>query len=189
MYGESDKIASLIEQIVNHDQMAFKRLYMLYYTRLFQFALHILGSAEVSEEVVSDVFLKVWKNRARLHEVIKMEPYLYIMVRNEAIDRFAEVKRSSCVEIAKVSMLPAPESETPEQRVIRTEQGVQIAIAINTLPPQCRLIFKLAKEDGMKYKEIANLLNISVRTIDAQMAIAIKKLTAILRVCDICDSN
>ncbi|HXB09434.1 MAG TPA: sigma-70 family RNA polymerase sigma factor, partial [Puia sp.] len=66
---------------------------------------------------------------------------------------------------------------TPEQILINSETHRKIQIAVEALPPRCKMIFKLVREDGLKYREIAGILNISVNTIDAQMAIAVKKIT------------
>jgi len=74
------------------------------------------------------------------------------------------------------------DTQTPEQILINDELKKKLEVAIQALPTRCKLVFKLIKEDGLSYKEAADILNISVKTVDAHLVTSIKKLTSTLRV-------
>ncbi|HEX6914237.1 MAG TPA: sigma-70 family RNA polymerase sigma factor, partial [Chitinophagaceae bacterium] len=75
-----------------------------------------------------------------------------------------------------------PLVETPYDVLVTREMSGRMQQAIESLPPRCKMIFKLVREDGLQYKEVAGILNISVKTIDAQMAIAVKKICSALNI-------
>lgn len=159
-----------------HDQKAYKELFVSLHGRLKQFAYSILKSNEEAEELVSDLFIKVWEKRDQLTTIESPLLYFYTTARNMAYNRISKQKRQQ---------LPAPEEWLiqlnsiyfdPEQLMMTDEMMRRIRDAINNLPPRCRIIFKLVKEDGLRYREVAELLQLSVKTIEAQMAIALRRL-------------
>ena len=161
---------------LNDDTAAYKDLFLHTNYRLKQFAFSILKSQEEAEELVSDVFVRIWEKRQQLTRVESPRLYFYVTTKNMALNRLKSLRKS--LGPAEVDWMV--QSSTiwlnPEQLMITEEMLRQIRQSINELPPRCRLIFKLVKEDGLRYKDVAELLQLSVKTIEAQMAIALRRI-------------
>ena len=172
-----DEIEILQNKIATqNDQNAFGQLYIAFMPSLVQFAQSILKNKELAEEVVSDVFIKIWQNRGQLLHISNFKLYPYVSTKNTAFNYLSRHFRKEVVSLDEMSLSLSSISYNPEQMMITSEVINRINTAIAMLPPRCKLIFKLVKEDGLRYNDIAELLNISVKTIDNQMVIAIKKI-------------
>jgi RNA polymerase sigma-70 factor (ECF subfamily) len=174
---ENDYIKGLLSAIaLDKDQAAYKELFLLLHGRLKQFAYAILKSGEEAEELVSDIFIRIWQKKDQLTTIESPLIYFYTTAKNLALTRLSKQKRlanQSCNDwLVQMNSIYF----NPEQLMITEEMVRQIKNAVNDLPPRCRLIFKLIKEDGLKYKETAELLNLSVKTVEAQMAIALRRI-------------
>lgn len=174
---ENEHIKQLLARISLHeDQAAYRELFILLYPRLKQFAYSILKSNEEAEELVSDLFIRIWQKKKELPAIYAPLLYFYTTARNLALNRLNKEKRR--LRLSSEEWLVQMNSIyfDPEKLMLTEEMMRQIKKAINDLPPRCRLIFKLTKEDGLKYREVAELLHLSVKTIEAQMAIALRRL-------------
>lgn len=144
-----DRIQYLQQQIARFDdQQAYKELFKSLYLYLYPFARTITRERESAEEVVSDVFIKVWEKRKELEKIDNLKVYLYVTTRNTAINYLDKQRRNATFSIDDV---PAEFSSIyfdPEQMLITADMLALIGKAIERLPSKCRLIFKLAKEDG-----------------------------------------
>lgn len=160
------------------DEQAYAQLYIAYMPYLLKFANSIIKNKELSEEVVSDVFIKVWQNRLDIGKIENFKLYLYVSTKNTAINYLSRHFRKDIVSLEEMSLNISLSPYNPEQLLITSEAVKKINSEIKKLPPRCRLIFKLVKEDRLRYNEIARLLNISVKTIDNQMAIALRKISS-----------
>jgi RNA polymerase sigma-70 factor (family 1) len=158
------------------DQQAYRELYTSLYSYLFGFAKTIVQSRESAEEVVSDVFIKLWERRKELEKIENLKIYLYVATRNIAFNYLDKQKRNSTNSIDDVEAEFTSIDFDPEQLLITADMLALIQKAIDQLPPKCKIIFKLAKEDGLKYREVAEVLNISVKTVENQLAIALYKI-------------
>ena len=177
MMPENDYIKRLLSAIaLNDDQVAYKELFLLLHGRLKQFAYSILKSGEEAEELVSDIFIRIWQKKDKLTEIESPLFYFYTTAKNLAINRLNKQKKQ--LSISPEDWLVQMNSIyfDPEQLMMTEDMVRQIKKAVNDLPPRCRLIFKLIKEDGLKYRETAELLQLSVKTIEAQMAIALRRI-------------
>jgi len=175
--NRSTEIDCLVEKIVHEDDHgAYKQLFELYYHRLFRFAYSITRSKESAEEIVSDVFIKIWIKRKSLAEVTNRHLYLYICTKNQSINYLAKIRKNESFSLDECVVEFQSIYFDPEQLLITAEMLKRIHSAINQLPPKCQLVFKLIKEDGLRYKEVAELLGLSIKTIENQMAIALRKL-------------
>jgi RNA polymerase sigma-70 factor (family 1) len=170
-------IRQLLDDIaLNNSEKAYKSLFMQMHESLVSFAQGILKSQEDAEEVVSDFFISLWQRRTSLQTIENPRLYFFTGVKNTALNKL-KVKR-------KQSMPPVNEWNTrltsvffnPEELMLSAEVVKGIMKAINDLPPKCKIIFKLVKEDGLKYTEVAGLLDLSVKTVEAQMAIALRRI-------------
>ena len=162
------------------DIKAYEELYYLLQDHLERFCFSIVKSREAAEEIVSDVFIKLWQIRTRLGEIANLKVYLFTITKNFSINYIHKNYKNVPVSLDQVEIEPMVAIGNPEELYISAEMVLRIQQAIRELPPQCRLIFHLVREDGMKYKEAAEVLNISVLTVRNQLAIAVRKIAAIL---------
>ena len=170
-------LKELIARIaVNNDCAAYKKLFLHYHPKLISFSYAITHCKESSEEVVSDVFLKIWKMRKTVLAVDNLHLYVYVITKNISLNYLAKQKRSRVFFLDDVKTEFKSLSYDPEQLMITSEMFKRIRAAVQELPPKCQLIFKLIKEDNLSYKEVAELLHLSVKTIEAQMTIALRRL-------------
>jgi RNA polymerase sigma-70 factor (family 1) len=163
------------------DAAAYKELFLLYHKRLLNFSITITHSKESSEEVVSDVFMKIWTNRKVLPAIENFHLYIYIATKNLSINKALKEKKRESFSLDEIAIDVKSIYSDPEQLMITSEMQKRIRSAIQALPPKCQLIFKLIKEDGLKHKEVAELLNLSLKTIENQMTIAIRKISEVIR--------
>lgn len=172
----SPHIQELQQRIALYDdQLAYKQLYALFYKPLQQFAVSFVRSPEVAEEIVSDVFIKVWKKRAGLSRINNLKLYLFISIRNGSLN-YLRTQKKTILQPEQYFVQLQSIYFNPEKLMLTAEMMNRVQKAINELPPRCQLIFKLIKEDGLKYREVADLLHLSLKTIENQMAIAIRKI-------------
>ena len=160
----------------NNDKEAYERLFYHFYDNLSRFAASLLGHEAVADDIVSEVFVNIWRNRTHLGEIENLQTYLYVSVRNLCM-RYLSRRKTILLSLEAIDgdYLLSP-YQTPEEKVLSAELISKIEAAIQKLPPQCKLVFTLIKEDGIKYKDAAQILNISLKTVEAQMAIAIKRI-------------
>ncbi|MBT2558602.1 RNA polymerase sigma-70 factor [Hymenobacter sp. ISL-91] len=174
--------ALLVHRIATaDDRRAFGELFNFYHPRLLKFSLLYVKSRELAEEVVSDVFFKIWQKRATLPEVKNLDSYLYISIKNQSLNYLQKAENQPTVALDDLPAHLTVETLTPERTLLVSELQAEIHRAVEKLPPQCKIIFKLIREDGLKYKQVAEILGISVKTIEVQIGIAIKKISADLQ--------
>ncbi len=164
------------------DATAYKKLFFYFFLPLKSFAAAIIKSNPLAEEAVSDVFLEIWIRRRQLCEIENLKMYLYVSVRNESLRKLRQLKKISTISLHEMKVDLASVEPDAETNLLTAELSQKITAAIDMLPPQCKVIYKLAKEDKLKYKEIAQLLNISVKTIDNQISTALKKIATSLHI-------
>ena len=164
-----------------NDQAAYKELFTAFYPRLMPLAVSIIKSRQSAEEIVSDVFNNIWQKRSRLEHISNLKLYLYTATRNTALNYRERENPAQTIDLAELpvelGMLPM----NPEGLLITAEMKKMIREAVNQLPNRCQLIFKLVKEDELKYREVAELLKISVKTVEAQMTIALRRIGEAVR--------
>jgi RNA polymerase sigma-70 factor (family 1) len=170
-------IPQLQQQIALYDDMkAYKQLCELFYHRLHRTAYTFLKSKETAEEIVSDVFIKVWQVRAKLPEIENLQVYLYTVTKNLCLKYITRQYKNPVTSLDIMHFETSIDFNTPEEICISADLVKKIRQALDELPPKCRLILQLVKEDGLRYKEVAEILHISELTVRNQVAIAVKKL-------------
>lgn len=157
-------------------QGAFWELHEAFFSPLHRLIYSLVRNREVAEELTSDVFVQLWKSRYRLGGVENPEVYLFISARNRA---FTHLRLQNAVarEMSGLLDFDLVLERNPEDIMISSEMIARINAAIAELPARCKLIFMLVKENNLKYREVAEILDISVKTVEAQMSIAFKKLS------------
>ncbi len=162
------------------DDRAFKQFFDLFAGRLYQFSFSFVKNKSLAEEAVSDVFLKVWLNRTELVNIQNIEAYLFKATYNTSLNYFDELKRKKAISLEELEVDLSVNLICPETEFINKELKELIECAIENLPPRCKIIYKMAKVEQMKYKEIADLLEISVKTINHQLSIALRRVAEVI---------
>ncbi|TKG95636.1 RNA polymerase sigma-70 factor [Puteibacter caeruleilacunae] len=164
------------------DQKSFEKLFDVFYSRLFLFANSFLSNEMLAKEVVMDVFVKLWERRDQLDRIDNLETYLYVTVRNNTYNYLRTEKNKKFDLLEDVHIDVAKYEYTPETKYISQEEVEKINAAIEELPPKCKMVFKLIREEGLKRNEVAKVLDISVKTVDNQVATAVKKIAETLNI-------
>ncbi|ANH84154.1 hypothetical protein A8C56_22695 [Niabella ginsenosidivorans] len=167
--------------IAKDDQRAFRDLFNLFAERLTAFSYSITRNRDAASEVLDTVFIKLWKNRRSLADVQNLTIYLYAAVKNASLNYLARKANENQTQPFDFINIQLTHDELPDQKLISAEIFEKIKKAVDELPTRCKMIFKLVREDGLKYKEVARVLNISENTVDAQMVIAVKRIGASVR--------
>lgn len=179
--GHEDRVRQLFYSVCAHSNMTdYDELYKLLCPRLIHFSAAIIGSFHQAEEIVSDVFVLIWQKREQLQEIRNPLVYIYVCTKNHSLNALPKNKGShlSFDALDKDALAIIPDVE---ERLASKELAQIIEHAISELPGRCQMIFRLVKMDGFSYKDVAELLGISPKTVDAQLAIAIKKLGLTIR--------
>ncbi|GEP88807.1 RNA polymerase sigma-70 factor, ECF subfamily [Chitinophaga terrae (ex Kim and Jung 2007)] len=165
-----------LQRIANGDEQEFRRLFHYFSPRLNQFAFSIIRVKEAATEVVDDVFIRLWKQKEKATTIANIRVYLYVAVKNSALNYLSSKANRQITEPFNHLDIALSRDQLPDQKMISAELQKRITSAIEALPPRCKMIFKLVREDGLRYKDVAEILNLTVNTVDAQMVIAVKRI-------------
>lgn len=166
----------LVHRITDGDKRSLDLLFKRYYQRLCFFSLQFVKNKNLAEEVVSDIFLNIWLKRGRLNITSSVKAYLYTAVRNQSIN-YLKKKDLNYEDLEVVDKESVIASLSPDHFLIYDELKDEIENMIKNLPEKRQLIFRMNRIDGLSYKEIAEILSISVNTVQNQMIEAVKYMT------------
>lgn len=147
---------------------AFRR----YYRPLCLYAMHYLHDMALAEDIVQDCFTALWERMTANKDVSNVKAYLYMMVRNHCYDLLKKEGQSD----GNLLLSDLEDNISDEECEERSLIEARLWTAIDSLPERCREVFLLSKRDGLKYKEIADKLNISTNTVENQISKALKTL-------------
>ena len=148
-----------------------EELFTLHYRPLCLYAMHFVNDIDQSEDIVQDCFSIVWERLSSDKvQVENIKSYLFSMVRNKSLDYLQDEKRID----TDISIAELNDELVQEEVEERSEMEARMWTAIDSLPERCRQIFLLNKRDGLKYKEIAEQLGLSVNTVDNQVSKALR---------------
>lgn len=164
--------SNIFLQIRMGDEKAFNKLFDDYYAGLCLFASKYLRDMDQSRSLVQQVYIDIWVKRQKIEPISSVKSYLYSSVRNRCIDNLRKTKSSAELTDRAVQLMQTPFHDILEE----AELNEQINRSIQGLPEKCREIFILCRFEGMKYSEIAAHLNISIKTVEMQISIALKKI-------------
>jgi RNA polymerase sigma-70 factor (ECF subfamily) len=156
-----------------NNKQDFKKLYVLFYPALYQFALKIVKNRFGAEDIVQEVFFNLWVRGGEFKTIQKVKSFLYTSVKNKCFDHLEH--EAVILKHKKYSKNQEKSDKAIDYRIIEEETYRLIYTAINTLPPECRRILMLSIK-GLQNTEIAKKMNISVNTVKTQKKIAYKHL-------------
>lgn len=170
-YNERD----MLLQVSEGNEIAFRQLFNTYRSKLYSYILKITDSKESAEDVVHDIFLKLWTNKEKLPEIQNLNAYLNRMAHNHAHNGLKRMAKETLV-IAELEKGAGYESSDPDDQLVRKEVRQFIYDAINKLTPQQKEVFRMSREEGLKQEDIAQRLNISILTVKRHMTDALNYL-------------
>ncbi len=163
-----------------YDDAAFEQLFKTHFKALHAYANVTLRDEEQAEEIVQSVFIKLWEKRELLHIDTSVKAYLYRSVHNECLNHIKHIKVKAKYEEHATYTSPGHTESAAKLLELKELEG-HIHQALSELPQQCRIIFQMSRFEELKYKEIAEQLNISIKTVENQMGKALKLMRAKLR--------
>lgn len=159
------------------DELAFNSFMNRYSRRLYYHAFGILSKKEMAEEVVSDVFLEVWRLRRTLLEIVSMSSWLNTIVYRKSISYLRkEIKSNQEISFEELQDFSFPDMQSPMDDMLSREEMQCLNEAIKSLPPKCKHVFFLAKLEQIPYAEIAHMLQISLPTVNYHIGYAMNAL-------------
>jgi len=170
-----------IKDITVGSRDAFRLFYDATYPSIYRFIHYLLPNREDCEEVVSEVFYIIWKQRENLLSINDMKSWLYIVCRNEAFHYLKQKEKYRNISIDDMPVDLQIDPAQHENSLIEQEMFEVYNKAIKKLPERCKLIFLMVREENMKHKEIAKILSITEGTVEQQMNIAIRKIIEIVK--------
>lgn len=164
---------ALIENIQNGNEKSFEQLFKLYYGHLCLFASKIIDDEIAAEEIVQDFFVKFWEKRNQISIESSLKNYLFRSIKNLCLNF---IKHNKVKQEYARHVISEAENNNFRDNFIEVDLAKKINESIEALPEKRRKIFKMSREEGLKYREIAEKLNISVKTVETQMRFAFRTL-------------
>jgi len=175
-------LSMLFEKIHQGNKQAFNEFYSCYASKLLNFAKQMLADADTAEEIVSDLFVQIWTKRAIIRDIQKPQLYLYKSLKNGCLNEIRKKVYTSQAIDYELEEHTASQAPDPLDVLIDKELHALLTEALNSLPMQRKVIFTLIREDGLKQKEVAELLDISLRTVENQLYRTVKYLSNYIEV-------
>ncbi|HEY4290962.1 MAG TPA: RNA polymerase sigma-70 factor [Puia sp.] len=169
----------LLRMVAAGDEKAFGLLFHQHWDHIYTVALSITRSVTTSEDLVQDIFLKIWLNRSQLTSIEHFDNYLFIVARNAIYTSLRQtgIKESLLQKLED----PGTASWTPEEELLAKESGRLIHQAVGQLSPQQQEVYRLSREGGLKYEQIAQQLGISKSTVRNHMVKALQNIREYLQ--------
>ncbi|HRE49938.1 MAG TPA: RNA polymerase sigma-70 factor [Flavitalea sp.] len=171
--GDTYPVTSLLDLIATGDQQAFAKLFDQYRNRVYTVAYRLTQSASIAEEIVEDVFLKIWLKRNDLSAIQNFNAYLLTIARNDCYRALKKIARDY-----RITSIQEDELEmglhVTEDYLVEKQYKELLNNAINKLPKQQKLVFRLIKEQGLKREEVADILQLSPETVKFHLSQAVK---------------
>lgn len=162
------------DKVKTGEMKAYENLFHRYYKHLCVFSSGIIRDDAAAEEIVQDFFVKLWEKRNQITIETSVKHYFFRSVKNLCLNHIQHNKIK--LRYSQKMMTESDQQVTAEDHEADFELYEKIEESIGSLPEKRREIFRLSREEGLKYREIAERLNISVKTVEAQMGLAIKTL-------------
>ena len=181
MSQEKDDITYLLRQISEGNASCFEKMYKRYFKKCYSIALYIVHTNSFDEHELSHLFITLFNKRENLKDVKDWDSYLFITVKNHAITFLEKNRQDNLNPIDQFTIEIAGNELTPEEKLLKKDIEENMQQAIQRLPEKTRIVYCMAKEEYMSYKQISEALDISERTVNTHMTTAIRKLTESLQ--------
>lgn len=165
----------ILQRIAEGDEQAFKLLFQIYHNKLGNYVHRYTRSFMLTQEIVQEVFLKIWLGRTALREVDSFSAYLFVTARNHTFNALKQIAREYGRQ-KQWQMDLKEEFNLNDQNTGYKETVVAVNKAIGALPPQQKKVFLLSREKGLTQEEIARKLQLSITTVKKHMVLALKRL-------------
>jgi RNA polymerase sigma-70 factor (ECF subfamily) len=163
------------ERLRKGDEGGFDDIFRAHYAGLVGFAYSILKDRADAEDTAQEVMLELWRRRSNIVLETSLRAYLFQSTRNRALNR---IRHQRVVDRAEPEITPPAAAPRPDRALTEREMAVVVQQALADLPDRCREVFRLSREQGLRYAEIAAALGISVKTVEAQIGKALRLLRA-----------
>jgi len=180
-FSMKNDLDELISRLKQHDKEAFNLLFHMYAEKIFKFSLTFFNSESEAEEIVQEVFLKIWLKRETITDPNTFNAFIYTIAKNLIFNNLKRNVYRKKYESYMYSRVDDSLNST-ENEVLHEETKQRITKAIDALPKQRRKVFLLSRRDGLKNKEIAEKLTISLKTVETHMSLSLKYLREVLQV-------
>lgn len=164
----------LIELIREGDPLSFEILFQKYYVRFYNFVLNLTKNPQTAEDIVQNVFMKIWINRKNLRPDQSIHNYIYALSKHEVLNHLRD--RKVYTQVERLVMAEQPYEAVTDQNMDLKELDDRIRKFIAAMPEQRRKVFLLSRYRGMGNKAIAELMGLSVRTVDRHINLALTSL-------------
>ncbi|TWR26748.1 RNA polymerase sigma-70 factor [Mucilaginibacter achroorhodeus] len=173
---------SLYDRLRSGDHKAFESLFKSHYRLMTLFANKMLNDMEIARDITDDAFTTLWEKRSELNVTGSLISYMYKMIQNRCLNHFKhqETKNLFLDYLQRHNLLNL-QAENFERAYHDKEIGERIRSAVNELPTQCKMVFCMSRYEHFKYREIAEQLNISEKTVERHMTLAFAKLRQALK--------
>lgn len=172
-----DKNSILLERLKNNDQQALKTIFDEHYPTVYKAIYRLVNDQGISQELAQNVFIQFWEKRHKIQITGVLGAYLRRMGINQALEQLRRKKH----EIREISEADSGITTSAEDIYMDGELQAQINKAVETLPDRCKTVFVLSRFEQLSHKEIGQKLNISPKTVENQISIALKSLKKLLR--------
>jgi RNA polymerase sigma-70 factor (family 1) len=163
----------LLKRAAAGHEESFARLFFAYSNKLYSFLVRLTDSPEMSEDVIQDVFLKLWKDRENLVNIEQFGGYVYRMAQHQAVNAFRRMARETLI-LSELNKTGNAMNTNAEDHLSVREVREMLQTALNKLPPKQKLVYTLSRDQGLKHDEIARQLNISPSTVNNHMIAALR---------------
>ena len=169
----------LLARIAQGDEAAFGVVFHHYQKKIYSYTFRLTGSTGLAEELVQDVFLKVWQHRATLPGLLRFDNWLFTIARNKVFDLLKKMAKDMAFRRQLSNWLDSS-GDTADDRIFFRENEERLQKALDGLPPRQKLIFTLSRYQGLKHDEIAARLRISRHTVKTHLVQALRTLRNLL---------
>lgn len=173
----ADKIVisdvQLIDRLKSGDDGALTAIYKKYWQQLYLSAYHILKDEQACEDIIQELFIKLWDNRSSVQISVSLKAYLYASIRYEV---YRQVRNSMSTSDVFDTLFDRLQTPVDYENIEYKELIAQVSSAVNALPQKCREVYKLSREEYLSHKQIASRLNISTKTVENHLTKALKQL-------------
>jgi RNA polymerase sigma-70 factor (ECF subfamily) len=171
---------NLLQEVSAGNEKAFKQLFELHYSKLYNYLLRVTKSKEIAEEIAIDIFVKLWVGREVLQDIRHLDAFLQKVAHNKALDFFKMAARNARLHKLIRKEMEAAREQEADHRLLDNEYQHLVSQAIDQLSPQRKMVFTMSRIEGLTHDEIANRLQLSRNTVRNTIAQSLKSIRQFL---------